>query len=197
MLTNRLVRALIGAVVAQASVAAAWYVYNKEQKLQNKKEEKSSDDMNALDNTPSEKVHDLTPAIEQVEAYIKAKEDLKTATNPEEVEKAQSVIDSMNVTVYKNGKEVASEKTKPVRKPRVAKEKVPNETTVAAMQEAEQIVQDKKTRRTKPVKKELFVAPEAAAKPARKRTPATKKADTVVEAVETKKPARKRAPKKV
>lgn len=193
MLTNRLVRALVGAVIAQASVAAAWYVYKKEQNLKDKQdeksttnEEKSSEDMNALENTSSDKVHDLTPALEQVEQYLQAKEDLKK-------EKAQKVIDALNFTVH----EVTPEVTKPkrVRKPRAASKNVPNETTVAAIKEADQIVQEKKARRTTPVKKDMFVAPEAAAKPARKRTPAAKKAETVVEPTATK-PARKRVAKK-
>lgn len=173
MLTNRLVRALVGAVVAQASVAAAWYLYKQEQKFKDKNEDNASDDMNALNQTPSAKTVEVTDGVE--------------TKKPEVVEKTPEA----SVT-----QEVKQDKPKAVRKPRAAK-KVPNETTVAAIAEAEKIVTEKKTRRTTPVKKEMFVASETTAKPARKRSPVAKKAEATVEATETKKPARKRTSKKV
>lgn len=171
MLTNRLVRALVGAVIAQASVAAAWYVYKKEQKLQEKQEQDSSEDLNSLENNPSVKTVEVTDGSEQ----------------SQEVEAIQEVNETAPAVV--------ASKPKRVRKPKATTKEVPNETTVAAIAEAEQIVQEKKARRTTPVKKDMFVAPEATSKPARKRTPA-KKAETVVEPQAAQKPARKRATKK-
>lgn len=174
MLTNRLVRALVGAVIAQASVAAAWYVYKKEQSLKDKVEQDSSEDLNSLENTPSVKTVEVTDGSEATQS-------------PEMVATTE---------VSETEKQVVASKPKRVRKPKVTKKEVPNATTVAAMQEAEQIVQAKKSRRTTPVKKDMFVAPTVEAKPARKRTPAAKKAEPVVEPQVAQKPARKRASKK-
>lgn len=79
MLTNRIVRALIGVVFAKAAVATSWYLYQKSLKdneTSDKEGETGSDDLNALEATP--KVHDLSPAISQVEMYQKGKEAGKT-----------------------------------------------------------------------------------------------------------------------
>lgn len=97
MLTNRIVRALIGVVFAKAAVATSWYLYQKslkDQESADKEGETGSDDLNALEATP--KVHDLSPAISQVEMYVKGKEAGKAeaADKPKRTRRAPKAVEA-------------------------------------------------------------------------------------------------------
>lgn len=98
MLTNRIVRALIGVVFAKAAVATSWYLYQKSLKdneTSEKEGETGSADLNELEATP--RVHDLSPALAEVEDYKQASQALKNAKTSQEAANAQATLDGFKV----------------------------------------------------------------------------------------------------